>query len=108
MSDPLRLFRAASLVEGISYLLLLFVAMPLKYLAGLPQAVTLAGRAHGALFVLFAVLMAWVFLSKRLSFARCVEAFVASLLPFGAFWFESRLRREDGQRPAVAPESSLS
>jgi len=47
--------RAVALVEGISFLVLLGVAMPLKYLAGLPQAVTVVGWLHGLLFITFCI-----------------------------------------------------
>lgn len=79
--------------EGISYLLLLGIAMPLKYLAGWPLAVTLVGWVHGVLFVVFcyALLRAW--LETPLSFAWAVYAFIASLLPFGPFVIDSRLAR---------------
>ena len=47
--------RLISLVEGVSFLLLLGVAMPLKYLAGIPEVVTVVGAAHGVLFILYAL-----------------------------------------------------
>ncbi|MEM8782711.1 MAG: DUF3817 domain-containing protein [Planctomycetota bacterium] len=77
--------RVVSLLEGVSYLLLLGVAMPLKYASGLPEAVHVVGWAHGVLFIALAgfLLIAW----RRvpLSFALTVGVFVAALLPFGPF-----------------------
>ena len=58
-------FRLVALLEGSSYLLLLFVAMPLKYLAGLPLAVRLVGSLHGLLFLLFMVALARVARQRR-------------------------------------------
>ena len=51
----LRQLRLVALLEGASFLVLLFVAMPLKYLAGMPLAVRIAGSIHGALFIAFVV-----------------------------------------------------
>jgi integral membrane protein len=50
---PLVRFRVVSLLEGLSYVALMGIAMPLKYLAGNPGAVRIAGTIHGGLFVLF-------------------------------------------------------
>nr|MBJ6878079.1 DUF3817 domain-containing protein [Vibrio cholerae] len=53
LSTPIGRLRAIGLIEGISFLLLLFVAMPLKYFAGFATAVKITGMAHGVLFILF-------------------------------------------------------
>jgi len=58
-------FRAIAFIEGVSYLLLLGVAMPLKYFAGFPGAVMAVGWAHGVLFVLYLVALAEVSFSRR-------------------------------------------
>lgn len=80
-------------LEGWSYLLLLFVAMPLKHLLDQPLAVRLVGAAHGGLFVaLFAALLAcWI--SRRWSVPRVTLVGVASLVPFGTFWADRHLAR---------------
>jgi integral membrane protein len=99
--------RVAGKVEGVSYLLLLGVAMPLKYFAGLPLAVKLVGWAHGLLFVVFLIVLVLAMLRARLSFTHAASAFIASLLPFGPFLIDRRLEavaRSDGaQRAASAP-----
>jgi integral membrane protein len=58
------LLRGIGIIEGISYLVLLFIAMPLKYFADLPIFVQIFGMAHGILFVLFVLtlLIVWFFL----------------------------------------------
>jgi len=71
--------------EGISYLVLLFLAMPLKYLAGMDMAVKVVGMAHGVLFVLFMAATAWAWFAGQLKFKQCVWAFLLSLVPFGTF-----------------------
>ncbi len=86
-------FRLISLVEGVSYVVLMAVAMPLKYLADRPAAVTLVGGIHGALFVLFALALVAVAVKLRWSLRTCAIAMIAALLPLGAFWLEHGLRR---------------
>lgn len=91
-------FRAISLIEGISYVVLLAIGMPLKYAAGMPALVTHAGRIHGALFVLFVLALASVSADQKWPRRATLTAFVAALLPLGAFWLERQLRR--GRFPA--------
>jgi len=94
LKDSLSRFRAVALLEGVSFILLLFVAMPLKYVAGMPEAVKLVGWAHGALFVayLFALIDVWQ--DRAWSFGRVVLAFAMSLIPFGTFYLDKKLRAE--------------
>lgn len=82
------------MIEGASFVLLLGVAMPLKYVAGYPMAVTVVGMAHGVLFLAFcyALMRVWHDASWRLS--RVAIVFVAALLPFGPFLIDRRLREE--------------
>ncbi len=94
-------FRAVALLEGVSFIVLLFIAMPLKYLGGMPMAVKLVGWAHGVLFVLFVLALAEVAVALRWSLSRIIAAFAASLLPFGTFVLDARLRRESA--PATVP-----
>ena len=94
LRTPVGRFRAIALVEGVSYLLLLGVAMPLKYFAGFPEAVLTVGWAHGVLFVLYLVALAEVSLARRWRLVRILGAFVASLVPFGTFVLDAQLRRE--------------
>jgi len=88
-------FRVIGILEGISYLVLLFIAMPLKYVAGKPELVKYVGWAHGVLFVLFGLALLHVWIVRRWSFLKAVGAFIASLLPFGTFVLDKRLRREE-------------
>lgn len=86
--------RIISLLEGASFLVLLGLAMPLKYLAGRPEMVQVLGRVHGALFILFVLALGQVTVSVPWRISRAVLAFGSSLVPFGALWLEGRLRRE--------------
>ena len=75
-------------IEGYSYLLLLFIAMPLKYIFHIPQYVRPCGSLHGVLFVAFMVLLALMFFKVKLSFKNSVIAFLLSLIPFGTFFLK--------------------
>lgn len=86
--------RATGWAEAVSFLVLLGVAMPLKYLAGRPEAVKIVGWIHGLLFTLFCVAL----LFARLPLRRAAEVFVVSLLPFGPFLFDRRIRRYEAER----------
>lgn len=85
--------RVISLTEGVSYLLLLFIAMPLKYGMGMDMAVKIVGWAHGVLFIALAlaVLINWVW--KRIDFKLAVLVMVAGLIPFGAIWIDRWLKQ---------------
>ena len=93
-TPPARL-RAVAFVEGWSYLVLLGVAMPLKYWAGLPLAVRLVGSVHGALFVALVVLTLRALFVRGKPFAFGVRVAVASLLPFGTFLLDRELAADD-------------
>ena len=75
-------------IEGYSYLLLLFLAVPLKYFYNTPQYVRPMGSIHGALFVAFIILLAMMFFKVKLSFKNSVLAFLLSLVPFGTFFLK--------------------
>ncbi|KAA9357123.1 DUF3817 domain-containing protein [Larkinella humicola] len=97
LKTPLGRFRFIGILEGISFLVLLGIAMPLKYWAGWPLAVKYVGWAHGVLFIAYLIALFAVAFDRRWSFIRVVVAFIASLVPFGTFWLESRLKKEAEQ-----------
>lgn len=86
-------FRIVSLLEGVSYVVLLAIAMPLKYAAGEPAAVAITGRIHGALFVLFGLALASVASREQWPRRATVIAAIAAIVPLGAFWLERKLAR---------------
>jgi integral membrane protein len=90
----LRQLRLVAFLEGTSFLVLLFVAMPLKYLAGLPLAVRITGSLHGLLFLMFLAVLYRAGSRHGWPFGRWLIAFVASIVPFGTFMFDRSLRRE--------------
>ena len=88
---PLARLRAVSILEGASLLLLLGVAMPLKYLAHEPAAVRVVGLIHGVLFVAYVLLLIQNTIERRWSAGKFGLGLVLSVLPFGAFYAERRL-----------------
>jgi integral membrane protein len=86
--------RRIGMIEGISFLILLGIAMPLKYFAGLPLAVKIVGWAHGLLFMVFLLALWRARQSARWPLSSVALVFVAALLPFGPFVIDARLRRE--------------
>jgi integral membrane protein len=104
--DALRAFRWIALIEGISFLVLLFIAMPLKYLFDMPLAVRITGGAHGLLFLLFCGALFRVVLERHWPVKRWALAFLSSLVPFGTFALDRALVREIAQlRQTDAPSS---
>ena len=83
--------RLTGMIEGVSFLLLLGLAMPLKYLAGIPEAVKWTGWIHGLLFIFYCLAILLALLNGRLSFAKSVLAFFAALIPFGPFLIDRKL-----------------
>ena len=84
--------RRIALIEGVSFLLLLGIAMPLRHFAGMPKAVTVFGWIHGLLFIMFCVALARVWRTAKWPRARVSMVFVAALLPFGPFVIDRRMR----------------
>jgi integral membrane protein len=86
MNKQIKAFLIVGKLEGYSYLLLLGIAMPLKYVFEIPEAVRIIGMLHGLLFVAFMFLILNLIQSKLLSFKNGVIAFLLSLIPFGTFY----------------------
>lgn len=101
--SELKAFRWVAFAEGLSFVLLLFVAMPLKYWAGLPLAVRIVGSVHGLLFIAFLWTLFRVTVERGWPLRRWLGALASSIIPFGTFVFDRSLKREiDGARSASA------
>lgn len=87
-------FRIVSITEGISMLVLVFIAMPLKWIFDLPAMVTYVGWIHGALFIGYILILFPTSKKLRWPFVRAVFALVAAILPFGPFLFDRKLKKE--------------
>ena len=95
---PIRLLtrvRWLSVLDAVTYVLLVGVAMPLKYGFGQPMAVSYAGWIHGILFISLAVVTFLAWISKLLSFRQSCLVAIGALLPFGPFVVERWLPREN-------------
>lgn len=102
----LRQLRLVALLEGTSFLALLFIAMPLKYLAGLPLAVRIVGSVHGVLFLMFMAVLYRAGSARGWPRRRWLIAFVSSVVLFGTFMFDRSLRREIAEA-TPSPEGLL-
>jgi integral membrane protein len=84
------LLKWSAALEGISVLLLYFVAMPLKYFMNLPALVRPVGLMHGILFMLYVVFVLIVGLQRKWTFGIILISWILSLLPFGTFYAEKK------------------
>lgn len=89
----LRRFRTIAIAEGVSFLVLIFFAMPLKYLMDMPMAVKVVGWAHGVLFIAYWIAAVPLFTSLKWDPERIVGLGAASVLPFGTFVLERKWLR---------------
>lgn len=87
-------FRMTGIAEGISFLVLLLIAMPLKYFADMPEAVKYVGWAHGVLFVAYLGLALLVMLKYKKPVMFLGKAVLAALIPLGTFVFDKQLKKE--------------
>lgn len=87
-----KLFGYINSAEGYSYLALLFIAMPLKYMLGFAIAVKIVGMIHGLLFIAFLILLMLAADEAKWPFKESVIFFIASLIPFGTFFTKKKIK----------------
>jgi integral membrane protein len=100
MQNTIKNLRIIGISEGISFLVLLLIAMPMKYMMDIPEAVKFTGWVHGVLFIAY---VAAVFLSiraMRWNWFSVLVALGASLLPFGTFVLDKSLKRRQAELAA--------
>lgn len=85
-----KLFRIIALLEGVSYLLLLFVAVPIKYLSNDPQYVKMLGMPHGMLFIGYVVLAFLLRSEYKWNTRQFLVVLIASVIPFGTFYVDRK------------------
>jgi len=90
----LKTFRITAILEGISYLMLFAISMPLKYLAGIGEPNKYIGYAHGFLFVSYAILALVLTIKRKWGFKMLVILGVASLLPFATFYVDKKYLKD--------------
>ena len=93
--SQIRAFRMTGLAEGVSFLTLLCIAMPMKYFMGIPEAVRVVGLIHGILFLLYVGLLATLHVRQRWPFMFSLYALIASVIPFGTFILDKHLREKE-------------
>jgi integral membrane protein len=102
IQSPLGRLRIVGFLEALSFLVLVGIAMPLKYAAGRPEAVRVVGMAHGVLFLLYLLAVIQAAVAYRWNFKRTALLLIASLVPCGPFVAEAKLLRKlpqaDGER----------
>jgi integral membrane protein len=96
--------RLAGLIEAVSFLVLLLVAMPLKYVGGKPEAVLYVGWAHGVLFMTYAAVTFIAWGSGHLTARMVGMAAIASILPCGPFFIDKRLKTVERADESKQPE----
>lgn len=84
--------RIISIIEGVSTLVLFFIAMPLKYLAGYAIAVKIAGSLHGLLFVIMVITVAIGIIRVPIGARLGIAAIIGAIIPFGPFFVDKYLK----------------
>ena len=84
--------RTLGYLEAFSWLLLLFIAMPLKYIWHQPLMVRYVGWAHGILFIFYCVHLLLAKVALRWPTGNIITGGIAAFLPFGRFWFDKKLK----------------
>ncbi|WP_025718539.1 DUF3817 domain-containing protein [Paenibacillus sp. 1-18] len=91
-------------IEAISYLLLVCIAMPLKYAVGMPQMVSWVGMIHGVLFVAYVAAIVVMLILRKITILQGLMALIASLLPFGPFIFDRKvLKKAEARGNSTTP-----
>lgn len=90
MKNSMIVLRLLAFIEGISFLVLLGIAMPLKHYYDKPEAVKIVGMAHGILFILYTINLLIIHLKLRWSYSKTLSAFIAALIPFGTFYADKK------------------
>ncbi len=83
--------RLLAFIEGISFLILLFITMPLKYAFQIPEPNKVFGIVHGLLFVLYVFAVIQITIEQQWKIQKMIWALLASIIPFGTFWADKKL-----------------
>lgn len=87
-------FRILAFIEGVSFLVILFITMPLKYVLEIPLPNKIFGMLHGVLFILYVAGVIWLTFTQNWSLKKSFLALLASIIPFGTFWADAKLFKE--------------
>ncbi len=89
-----KIFRIVGFLEGVSYLLLLLIATPIKYFLGDPSYVKFLGMPHGILFMLYIIIAIIIKPEQKWSAKTFVIVLVSSITPFGTFYIDRKYLRK--------------
>lgn len=89
----IKTLRFVGFLEAISFLLLLFIAMPVKYMLDNPILVKYVGMGHGVLFVVFLAVLFVVCEKQKWAIKMFILGLIAAILPFGPFAFDRKLKK---------------
>lgn len=89
-----KIFRIVSVLEGVSYLLLLFIATPIKYFANNEMFVKMLGMPHGILFIVYVILAIMLKYELKWSTKTFAIILAASVIPFGTFYIDKKYLRD--------------
>lgn len=89
-SKIIGIFKVVSYLEAVSFLLLLLIAMPLKYVYDLPEYVRVVGMAHGILFVMYIFGAYYLYETLNWKFKILAIFILCSILPFGPFYADKK------------------
>lgn len=87
-------FRIVALLEGLSYILLLFIATPIKYIANDPQYVKLLGMPHGLLFIAYIIIAVLISKDMKWSNKTLWIVLIAAVIPFGTFYIDKKYLKQ--------------
>ena len=90
MDYQIKAFKIISILEAISFLVLLLIAMPLKYIWDTPEMVRIVGMAHGILFVMYIIGAYFMYEKLNWSFKTLAIVIFCSVLPFGPFYADKK------------------
>ncbi|WP_342513444.1 DUF3817 domain-containing protein [Sporosarcina sp. FSL K6-1522] len=90
-------FRVMGMLEGASLLILLFIAMPLKYFFDMPGMVSVVGMIHGVLFTIYCVVVLYATFAVKWPIRFTLGAYASAFVPFGNFILDIRLKKWAGQ-----------
>ena len=96
---PLGLLRLSSLLDGLSFMILLYFAIYEKRILGDETAVRIPGMVHGVIFTIFLILLYFTMEKRRWPIKRAALVFVCSLIPFAPFFLEPSLKKEQRDSP---------
>ncbi|AQQ53124.1 DUF3817 domain-containing protein [Planococcus lenghuensis] len=105
LKSKLGKFRFLGYLEGGSLLFLLFIAMPLKYWAGMPEVVTVVGALHGALFTVYCLGILYMTIAVRWPFIYSVLSFIVAFIPFGNFVLDRQLKKLEASDSPIAQKN---